>query len=85
MGIKKVNSITVSSLGAGIAVLVLVRPIAEITFRDATLIAPAEIDFLTDKFETPVVYDGAKLNFLFTSVGSPAAALTRGYLEFVHT
>ena len=80
-GIKRINSITVSSLGAGIAVIVLVKPIAEIIFRDIT--CPTEIDYLTQKFETPVIYDGAKLNFLFTSVGNPTGLLTRGYMEFI--
>ena len=83
LGIKRVNSVTVSSLGAGIAVLVLVKPIAEVIFRDIT--APAEVDFLTDKFETPIIYDGAKLNFLMTGGGNPAGLLTRGYLEFIWT
>jgi len=85
LGIKRVNSITVSTLGAGIAVLVLVKPIAEIIFRDSTLFAPVEVDFLTDKFETPIIYDGAKLNFLMTGSASPAGLLTRGYLEFIWT
>lgn len=83
LGIKRVNSITVSSLGAGVAVLVLVKPLCEITFRDIT--APAEIDFLTEKYETPVIYDDAKLNFLMTSGGSPAGLLTRGYMDFIWT
>ena len=85
LGIKRVNSVTVSSLGAGIAVLVLVKPIAEIIYRDATLFAPAEVDFLTDKFETPIIYDGAKLNFLMTGSANPAGLLTRGYMEFIWT
>lgn len=84
-GLKQVNSITVGTLGAGIAVLVLVKPLAEIIFRDSTLFAPVEVDFLTQKFETPVIYDGACLNFLMTSVGSPAGLLTRGYMEFIWT
>lgn len=83
LGIKRVNSVTVSSLGAGIAVLVLVKPIAEIIFRDIT--SPVEVDFLTDKFETPIIYDGAKLNFLITGSASLAGLLTRGYLEFIWT
>lgn len=82
-GIKRVNSITVSSVGAGIAVLVLVKPLAEIIFRDIT--CPTEVDYLTQKYETPIIYDGACLNFLMTSVGSPAALLTRGYMEFIWT
>jgi hypothetical protein len=84
-GVRRVNSITVSSLGAGIAVLLLVKPIAEIIFRDSTLFAPVEVDFLTDKFETPIIYDGAKLNFLMTGSASPVGLLTRGYLEFIWT
>jgi len=84
-GVKRVNSITVSSLGAGIAVLVLVKPIAEIIFRDSTLFAPVEVDYLTQKYETPIIYDGADLNFLMTSTASPAGTLTRGYMEFIWT
>lgn len=82
-GIRQVNSITVSSLGAGVAVLVLVKPLAEIIFRDSTLYAPVEVDYLTQKYETPIIYDGAKLQFLFTSVASPAGLLTRGYMDFI--
>ena len=82
-GVRKINSITVTSLGTGIAVLVLVKPIAELTLRDSSLQAPTEIDFLTDKLTAPVIYDGAKLNFIFTPTASPAGLLTRGYLEFI--
>jgi hypothetical protein len=81
-GIKRVNSVTVSSLGAGIAVLVLVKPIAEVIFRDSSLFAPVEVDYFTNKQELPIIYDGAKLNFLFTSVGSPTGLLSRGYMEY---
>lgn len=81
-GIKRVNSITVSSLGAGLAVIVLVKPIAEISYKDATLFSSVEQDFFTDKQTTPVIYDGANLNFLFTSTGSPAGLFTRGYCDF---
>lgn len=83
LGIKRVNSITVSSLGAGVAVLVLVKPLAEIIYRDSSLIASSEIDYLTDKQELPIIYDGAKLNFIFTSVGNPTTLATRGYMEFI--
>jgi len=85
LGIKKVNSITVSSLGTGIAVLVLVKPLAEISYQDATLFAQTEVDYLTQKLEAPIIHDGASLNFLMTSTGSPATTLTRGYLEFIWT
>jgi hypothetical protein len=84
-GMKRVNSITVSSQGAGVAVLVLVKPIAEVIFRDATLFAPVEVDYFTDKNELPIIYDGAKLNFIFTSVGAPNTRITQGYLEFIWT
>ena len=74
---------TIATGGAGIAVLVLVKPIAEIIFRD--LNCPTEVDYLTQKYETPIIYDGACLNFLMTSVGSPATRLTEGYMEFIWT
>ncbi len=82
-GIRKVNSVTVTGLGAGVAVLILVKPLAEIIFRDSTLFAPVEINYLTDKYSTPVIYDGAKLNFLFTATGNPTGLLTRGTCEFI--
>ena len=68
-----------------IFVLVLVKPLAEISYQDATLFAPTEIDYLTQKLEAPIIYDGANLNLLFTSTANPAATLTRGYLEFIWT
>lgn len=82
-GIRSITSITVSSLGAGIAVIVLVKPIAEIIFRDSTLFAPVEIDYLTNKSELPIIYDGAKLNFIFTAGANPTGLLSRGYMEFI--
>jgi hypothetical protein len=82
-GLTRVNSITVSGLGAGIAVLVLVKPLAEITFRDSSLLVPTEVDYFTNMQKAPIIYDNACLNFLFTSVGSPAALLVRGFIEYV--
>jgi hypothetical protein len=83
LGIKRVNSVTVTGLGAGIAVLVLVKVIAEFTFRDTTLIAPAEVDYMIDKSNFPIVQDGACLNTIFTSVGNPAGLFLKGHLEFI--
>lgn len=82
-GMKRINSLTVSSLGAGIAVIVLVKVIAEFTYRDATLIAPAEVDYMIDKNEFPIIKDGACLNTIFTSVGNPTGLFLKGYLEFI--
>jgi len=79
----RVNSITVSSLGTGVAVLVLVKPIAEISYKDSTLSAPTEIDYFTDTYKAPTIYDGAKLNWIFTSTASPAGLLSRGYMEYI--
>lgn len=81
-GIKSVSSLTVTGLGSGIAVLVLVKPIAEIMYRDSTITSPSEIDYFTDKSETPIIYDGAKLNFIFSPVGNPTGLIFNGYCEF---
>lgn len=81
-GIKQVNSLTVSVLGAGVAVLVLCKPLCEITYNDPTMLVPTEKDFLTDNLIAPIIYDGACLNFLMTSTGSAANQSTRGYCEF---
>lgn len=82
-GIKRVNSVTVSSMGTGLATLVLVKPLAEISYKDGTLLSSVEQDYWTDKQSTPVIYDGAKLNFIFTSIGNPTTLFTRGYLDFI--
>ena len=82
-GMTRVNSITVSSLGTGVAVLVLVKPIAEISYKDSTLSAPTEIDYFTDTYKAPTIYAGAKLNWIFTSTASPAGLLSRGYMEYI--
>jgi len=82
-GIQRINSITVSGLGAGIAVLVLVKPLAEISLRDSSLQVPTEKDYFTNMQLAPIIYDDACLNFLFTSVGSPSGLLARGFIEYV--
>ena len=81
-GIKRINSLTVNVLGSGIAVLVLVKPLAEIIYRDASITACSEIDYLIDKSETPIIYDGAKLNFIFSPIGNPTGLIYNGYCEF---
>jgi len=84
MGQQRWNHIVITREGSKIIMYLNATQGTNCSFA-ASLYAPAEIDFLTDKFETPVIYDGAKLNFLMTSVASPAGLLTRGYLEFIWT
>lgn len=61
-GIKSIQSITFSQPNGGLAVLVLVRPLATLMTMEPT--AWAEFDFVKDKPSLPRIYDGAYLNFL---------------------
>jgi hypothetical protein len=71
IGIKSVQSITFEGSNGGLAVLVLVRPIATLMTREIT--AWAEFDFIKDKPSLPRIYDGAYLNLLVMPSATIAA------------
>jgi hypothetical protein len=70
-GIRSVQSITFEATNGGLAVLVLVKPIANMMTGEAT--AWAEFDFLYDKPTLPIIQDGAYLNFLAMPSATVAA------------
>jgi hypothetical protein len=82
-GIRSVQSVTVSGLGTGIAVLVLVKPICEIITRDTTFFTPYEVDFFQDRQQLPIVYDGACLNWLVSPSATMASLITMGHIEYI--
>jgi hypothetical protein len=80
-GIRSVESITFFAPNGGLACLVLVRPIANITTRELT--AWAEYDFLKDKPSFPRIYDGAYLNLLCMPSGTIATVPLLGEATFI--
>lgn len=82
-GMRSITDITLTSTGTGIAVLVMVKPLADVICRDTTFIAPYERDFVTDMQKAPVVYDGACINFLISPSATAAGLFTRGWIEYI--
>ncbi len=80
-GIQSVQSITFYATNGGLAVLVLVRPLATMMTRELT--AWAEHDYITDKPSLPRIYDGAYLNFLAMPGGTIAAIPIIGEATFI--
>ena len=80
-GIRSVQSITFFNPNGGLAVLVLLKPIATLMTREPT--AFAEFDFVKDKPSLPVIQDGAYLNLLVMPSATVAAVPTIGEATFV--
>ena len=69
-GIRSVESVTFNSPNGGLAVLVLVKPLATIVSQETT--AFSEVDFALDKPSLPEIKDGAYLNFICMPNGNAA-------------
>lgn len=81
-GVRSVENITFTSGNGGIAALVLVKPLAEMSLREIT--APHEKNFFVDTGCTaPRIYDNAYLNFIVLPNASLQAAPIMGLLECV--
>lgn len=79
-GVRSVEYITFYSGNGGIASLVLVKPLAEMSLREIT--APHEKNFFMDTGCTaPRIYDGSYLNFIVLPNASLQAAPIMGLLE----
>ena len=83
-GIQSVQTVTLSAASgtASTAVLVLARPLAQITISVAGLMT--EKDFLNQIPSMPRIFDGACLGFLYSAGAATAANTTfSGNLEYV--
>jgi hypothetical protein len=69
-GIRSIESITLSGPMGGLGAIVLVRPLATCIVSEQT--ATAEFDFLVDKPFLPRIYDGAYLNLIGFTNGTPS-------------
>lgn len=81
IGVRSVESITFLTPDVGLVTLVLVKPLAQINIRETT--APAEVNYLKDKAQAPIIEDGAKLNFIACPAASLASVSIYGILSTV--
>ena len=80
-GVRSVQNIQFINANGGLAVLVLVKPIATMMLRETT--APSEFDFLQMKPSLPRILDSAYLNFIVHSNATVAAQLLQGEITTI--
>lgn len=79
-GIRVIESVQMGSPAGGFCAVVLVKPLANIQLREQNTVA--EIDYFTQRPSLPRVYDGAYLNFVFTSGATAVSSVIRGSVDF---
>ena len=91
-GVRAVESVTmISGVDVGLFSIILVRPLAQICFREcqistaATINTPNEKDFLIPTRELPRIYDDAYLNMVVLPQASLATTILRGDLKVIWT
>jgi hypothetical protein len=78
-GVRSIEGVQmISGADVGLFHLVLVKPIASTQLREQT--APVEVDYLTMTGTTPVIQDGAYLNFICLPNGSLSGVNFHGEL-----
>ena len=81
-GVRSIEGVQmISGADVGLFHLVLVKPIASTQLREQT--APVEVDYLTMTGTTPVIQDGAYLNFICLPNGSLSGVNFHGELVTV--
>jgi hypothetical protein len=81
LGIRSVESITLTTQTGGLLTLVLVRPLASILMREAATWTERP-RFLTAGGVVPRIFDDSFLNYIFTGSASASWATMRGALTF---
>lgn len=80
-GIRAIESIQIATSAGGFMACVLVKPLAELQYRETAF--AVESSRVLHKACAPVrVFDGAYLNFIFLCGSAGAPASSRGYVEF---
>lgn len=81
VGVRSVESITLTAPGGGLAALVLVRPLASLQLFEAN--TPMEVDYFIERTSCPVLQDGACLNMIAYSTSNLASATVLGLFDFI--
>lgn len=91
-GVRAVESVTmISGVDVGLFSIILVRPLAQICFRESqistagTINTPNEKDFLIPTGELPLIYDNAYLNMVVLPQASLATTILIGDLKVIWT
>ena len=90
-GVRAVESVTMNGVDVGLFSIILVRPLAQICFRESqistsgTINTPNEKDFLIPTGEMPRIYDNAYLNMVVLPQASLATTILRGDLKVIWT
>ena len=71
IGVRSIESVTMTGSEVGLMTLVLCKPIAEGEIQ--TINAPFFVDYMTDELDSPIIYDDACLNWLCLPRGTLAA------------
>lgn len=80
-GIRSIVSVTNLVVNGGLGVIVLVKPIADITVSEANV--PTEMTYMNYKQMLPKIMDGAYLNFICNTAGSIATTVITGKTDFI--
>lgn len=75
-GVRSIESFTMASSAGGFAVLVLVKPLAQMTLLESPTVT--ETDFLVDQARVIEIDDSAYLNMIFQTGSSITPAVLRG-------
>jgi hypothetical protein len=82
-GVRAIESVTMQGTDTGIFSLILVKPLIQTTFKEATV--PYEKDFLIPTGDLTKIEDDAFLNFLFLPMGNISSTVLRGDLKVIWT
>lgn len=79
-GIRRITRVNMLTASGGLFTIVLVRPLATSTMREAS--TEREIEFLTQLPGPPRVFDGAYLNMIIQPTATLAGGVMTGKLDF---
>lgn len=82
-GVRSIESVTMLGSDVGLFSIILVKPLAQITFREITV--PFEKDFLQYGSDMPRIYDDAFLNMVVLPLGSLSSTLLTGNIKTIYT
>lgn len=80
-GVRSIESVTMLGVDTGLFSLVLVKPLVQHCFREATV--PYEKDLLVPTTDLVRIYDDAFLSMLCLPLGSLAATILRGDIKVI--
>lgn len=80
-GVRRINSVTFSSVNGGLMALVLVKVLADIGLREGGTFS--EKEFVSRSPGAPRIYDGAYLNLVQYCPQAPTSTQMSGYIKLV--